>query len=372
MVSGVFCLPTSTPGTTLAGLSKERHRSPPPLLSEFLAADENRLVPFALDAVFAVPLRISPVVFYGASGVGKSMLLHATAARWRNERPNSQVLLTTGSDFARDYANAVDANAVDANSIVDFRERHLQTDLLVIDDLQQIAQKHAAQMELIGLWDAMAEKGCPIIATLPKPPAELSLLMPMLVSRLCNGLVCQLVPPTGPARRLVIERLVERYELPLASEAVTWLVNNNSPLHDRLQTIPQLNAAMTRLQLLADERPLAAIDLPFLLDTLVEAKADDQETVHSIMRLVAKYFDVKTGELKGTTRQQRVVRARGVAMLLTRRLTNHSLQQVGRHFGDRDHTTVMHACRKTESLIESDPRIRQAVDELSRNIHLAP
>ena len=132
-------------------------------------------------------------------------------------------------------------------------------------------------------------------------------------------------------------------------------------------TVPRLLQTLLRLEQFPFDRH-ASISEDDLRRCLQTSDGDHAPQLQSITKRVSKYFNLRSAELKGKTRQQRVVRARGVAMFLARQLTANSLETVGRHFGNRDHTTVLHACRKTESLIEEDPSIRQAVEDLKTEL----
>ena len=200
------------------------------------------------------------------------------------------------------------------------------------------------------------------MVTLSHSPADSSILLDALASRLNGGLTVPLVPPGPKARHVICRRLQVELGVTLP-ETVLQLVAEGAADANTPPTVPQLRNAILQLANLAESegRPLTEDLARCSLNSLEHTR---QPQLRSITRQVCRYFQLKASDLKGPARHQRVVRARGVAMLLARQLTSKSLEQVGQHFGNRDHTTVMHACRKTESLLHSDPAIRRAVDEL--------
>jgi chromosomal replication initiator protein len=332
-----------------------------PNLRQYVGDDDNRLVQFAVNAFLDASPGCSPLVFCGSTGTGKSLLAGGLAARWKRHAPATRVVLTTGADFARQFATALETNALD-----DFRRTYRDAAVLIIDDLHQLGGKTAAQQELIHTFDSLLRHQRRLVATLQQSPAETPTLATALASRLCGGLVVPLLTPGRAARRVIVERLLNKLGIKLPEPVLRLLANDRPDSPTQPATVPQLHGAVLQLANLAakEDRPLDE----HLARHCLAARNTLCPQLRTIIRQVCQYFQLRAADLKGPTRQQRVVRARGVAMLLARQLTDKSLAQVGRHFGNRDHTTVMHACRKTESLLRSDPAIRQAVDELAAQL----
>lgn len=366
MVDGVFSLSSNAHGTVHCGpvaqQSAARDAYAHSAVSEFVAGPENELVRIAFQSVLESPSRYNPIVFFGGNGVGKTLLskLIADVACHDKRASAARVVCTNGADFARDYANALEAD-----SLLDFREKHRSAELLIVDDLHQVAKKKAAQIELTATIDELLANDTQFVATLPTAPMEDRNLASNLASRLSAGLSVPMAMPGPDAKRVIVQRLCRLHDLSLTDDAVELLSNGLPRDQFALANFPQLNSALMRIRTL-----VADASQPINSEQVLKALSDDDNprkpTVPLIAKQVARYFHVKSSELRGATRQQRVVRARGVAMLLARKFTDTSLERIGRHFGDRDHTTVMHACRKTEALIESDPVIRQSIRELSR------
>lgn len=355
MPGGLFHIPLHTNGLAPVS-STDRVTSAGANLREYIGSEENALCRVAVESLFRESSAYNPLVFFGPLGTGKTFLARGLAVRWKEQSKTSRVLVTGGADFARDYRNAVETD-----SLADFRSKFRRAGLLVIDDLHELGEKSGAQIELTHTLDALVTRGHRVLVTMLQAPAECPALSNALASRLSSGLTVPLVAPGPAARRQILRRLAKLHQITLSEAVLDLIVQDNS---DSLLLVPELDSA---LLLLAEASRQAGrpIDCDFARELLSTRNQGRRSMLRSITGLVGKYFNLRASELKGPTRQQRVVRARGVAMLLARQLTNESLEQVGRHFGNRDHTTVLHACRKTESLIQSDPAIRQAVEDLT-------
>ncbi|MCY2988237.1 MAG: DnaA/Hda family protein [Planctomycetota bacterium] len=358
VVSDVFSIPLHVNGPSLV---QPTDRDPQSSwdLREFIGGQENSLCRVASESLFQDPPRYNPLVFFGPAATGKSALARGLAARWKQLNRSAKAVVTSGADFARDYSHALETD-----SLADFRAKYRRASLLVIDDLHQLGERASVQNELACTLDVLLDRGHRILVTLPQMPTECSSLLSGLASRLSAGLTVPLVVPGPTARRQILMRLAEFHQLHLSEELLAWIANHPSNGASPAATVPEIHKLMLQLAQVSQQqgRPLDAR----LLRKLFAAHNKVPKTpLRSITRLVCKYFHLRNADLKGPTRQQRIVRARGVAMLLARQLTGESLEQVGRHFGNRDHTTVLHACRKTESLIEHDPAIRQAVEDLT-------
>jgi chromosomal replication initiator protein len=188
---------------------------------------------------------------------------------------------------------------------------------------------------------------------------ELSGLLPGLQSRLMGGLAIPLQPP-GPAARLTVLRQVARQRRLELSEPVVHLLAESLPV-----TVPELRGALIQLETtLKVERRRATSER--VRKFLAQRGGTRQPDIDEVARAAADHFSLKLSELRSSSRRRALVTARGVAMYLARQVTGESLHRIGRYFGNRDHTTVMHGCRKTEELVKSDPAIREAVRRLQQ------
>ena len=324
---------------------------------EFLAGPENRLVEPAVRSVLDDPANgYNPLLFYGPTGTGKSHLARGLAAEWKARHLRQRVLCTTAADFVRELTDAIQTQATD-----ELRERYAAAALLVLEDLDRLAGEHDVQEELVQTLDALLAADGRVVLTASTAPARLPGIMPRLRSRLESGLTVPLAPPGPGARLAVVEQLARLRELEL-SESAAQLLAEGLPV-----TVPELLDVLVQLEA-SDQLEGGRIDGKAARQFLAVRDGRRQVALHPIAVSTARLFALKPSELRSASRRQAVVTARGVAMYLARQLTAKSLDQVGRYFGGRDHTTVIYGCRKTERLLENDPAIRRAVEQLHKEL----
>jgi chromosomal replication initiator protein len=353
MANGVVTIPL--PGQPLAGDSSCRDGARVPTILEFLAGPENCLVEPAVSGVLGrQPTLYNPLVLYGPSGTGKSHLARGLAATWKLNFPQSRVAYTTAVDFAREMADAFEAQAVE-----DFRARYREASLAVIEDIGELATKPAVQEELIFTLDAVIQRGGQVVVTVSSAPGEIAGFPPALRSRLAAGLCVPLALPGPDTRLAILQRWSNLREVEISDSILKLLAEGLAG------TVPELLGAILQLAVPAGEegRPINARQVRDFLshrDSTVRPKLRD------IASLTARHFTLRLSDLRGKSRRRPVVAARGVAIYLCRQLTRESLGRIGEYFGGRDHTTILHACRKTEELLQTDPAIRQALDQLQK------
>ena len=323
----------------------------------FLAGPENQLLEPAIhDVLQRRPALYNPLVLHGPSGTGKSHLARGLLAAWRDRFPPASVVYTAAVDFARELADAIETQAV-----VDLRAKYRTANLLVFEDVGRLADKPAAQVELIHTIDAVMQEGGQVVVTAAVPPGELRDLAPALQSRLLAGLAVALSPPGAAARLAVVRQLAALREIELAEPVAQALAEGLGG------TVPELLGALVQLDVPA-RLDGKSIDAEAVQLYLAKRNGARQPQLADIAIAAARYFSLKLSDLRGPSRRRPVVAARDVAMYLARSLMRASLERIGRYFGGRDHTTVMHACRKTGSLLKTDPLIRQAVEQLQQKL----
>ena len=348
VVNGVVNIPLS--GQPLECDSRSARRcEKTPGLGEFVAGPENCLVDEAVRSVLEETAPYSLLVLYGPPGTGKSHLALGLAAAWKTLYPRRPVAYVTAIDFARELTDAIETQAVD-----DFRAGYRRTSLLIVEDLGYLAGKEAAQRELVYTLDALADAGGRLVLTAPVAPGQLAGMVPGLQSRLTAGLAVPLARPGREARLTILQRLAGLREIQLSGAAARLLAEGLNA------TVSGLLGALLQLEMAArvnGER----IDGDAVRRYLAERNGSEERSMHDIALATARHFSLKLAELRGPSRRRAVAAARGVAMYLTRVLTRQSLEQIGRYFGGRDHTTVSYACRKTEERVKGEPAVRQAV-----------
>lgn len=355
MANGVVTIPLL--GQPLAGDSPARdgHRGPTTL--EFLVGQENCLIePAILSVLGRQPTPYNPLFLYGPSGTGKSHLARGLAAAWKLSFQQSRVAYTTAVDFAREMADAFETQAVE-----DFRARYRGVNLAVFEDVAELAAKPAAQEELIRTLDAILERGGQVVVTASSTPKEIAGFSPSLQSRLSAGLCLPLALPGVDTRLAILQQWSNLRNIKMADSILNLLAEGLAG------TVPELLGAMLQLEVPAGEKG-RPIDAHQIRDFLSQRDSTLLPKLRDIATLTARHFALRLSDLRGPSRRRPVVTARDVAIHLCRQLTRESLSRIGAYFGGRDHTTVLHACRKTEELLQSDPAIRQAIDQLQRKL----
>ncbi len=318
----------------------------------FLAGSENRLVEVAVRSVLNDRAgRFNPLMLCGPSGAGKSHLACGVADQWRRVF-RSRVVCVSAKEFARELADAFEVN-----SVVEFRMKYRECSLLALEDIEKLAGRSAAQVELIHTLDTLLERGTQIVLTATEPPACLAQIHPTLASRLGAGLVVALAPPGLAVRIALLRQMAAARHIALA-EPVAHIVAEGIR-----GTAPDLMVAIDDLEQAA-RRDGRAIDAETARGYLRRRNAASEPELSAIAVRTARYFSLRLGDLRGPSRRRAVVTARDVAMYLARSLTRNSLEQIGHYFGGRDHTTVLHGCRKTGSLLKTDPAVRQAIERV--------
>lgn len=321
--------------------------------SEFVAGPENALAAAVLQPFLAcAPTHASPLVLYGPHGCGKSHLALGLAELWHRHYPHIGVVCSGGADFARQYAAA----AADGR-LAPWRAEVRSAGLFVVDDLGELGDKRPAQQELLRTLDALDDSGALAVVTARSLPSHWPVLLPALRGRLSAGLVVPLAYPARGARRVILERLAAARNVAVSARALDCLA-------DGLEgSVPALVAALLELEV-TGARDRQPVDAKSIRQFVAGRSGAPKPTLREIGSVTAKYFALKLSDLKSPARRRSLVVGRGVAMFLARQLTANSLEQIGSFFGGRDHTTVLHACRRTEKLLRRDRTTRIAVAEL--------
>jgi chromosomal replication initiator protein len=267
---------------------------------------------------------------------------------------SERVVFVTGADFARLLHDAIEASAT-----ASFRERFRGASLLILDDLTQLATKRVAQQELIHTLDAVIDGGGQVVVTSRTLPSRIAGLAAGLASRLSGGLTVTLSPPAAAARLALIERFAALRRIALPHPAARTLADGLDA------TAPELSGAIAELQMRA-ELDGASINTGRVRRFLADRQMRLRPKLKTIAALSAKHFGLRVGDLRGSSRRRAVVEARGVAIHLARQLTGKSLEEIGRFFGGRDHTTILHSLETTEARLRSDPAIRRATADIRR------
>lgn len=331
-----------------------------PGVPPFFAGEENRLPALAVarlvDSAAPCPAA-NPLVLHGPTGAGKTHLLRGLVEAWQRAAPPRRAIHVTGADFATELADSLERRAAPA-----FRARYREVDLLALDEPAPLGSRVPAQFELLHTIDAVLERGGQVVIVAGQRPSTAGGLLPALVGRLAGGLVLPLVwPETATRRALLAERAAAR---------------GLRATDDLLDTLARRHTGSVTVMLGSLARAHAAADLSAraggaaLADAVAgaSAAAPAGPDLPAIARLTAREFRVTLAALRGPSRRREIVLARDVAMLLARRHAGCSLQAAGRFFGRRDHTTVLHGCRRVEQLLRDDPCVAASVGRLEQRL----
>jgi len=301
----------------------------------------------------------NPLFLYGSVGLGKTHLMHAVA--WelskhpRDGRPPSVAYMSAEKFMYRFI------NALRNQSTFQFKHELRSVDVLMIDDLQFLIGKDNTQEEFFHTFNALVDAGKQIVISADKSPAELSGLEDRLRTRLGCGMVADLHATTYELRIAILEARANRAGVEVPANVMEFLARKIT------SNIRELDGALNRLIAHAN-----LFDRPFTLETAHEVlcdvlKAFDRRvTIHEIQKCVAEHWSIRVTEISSARRSRNIARPRQVAMYLSKQLTEKSLLDIGRHFGDRDHTTVMHAVARVTALIETDAAFAEDIEMLRR------
>jgi len=326
----------------------------------FVIGPGNRLAHGAALAVAEAPSEAyNPLFLHGPPGLGKTHLLAAIANYLHDNAPGLSVRYTTAESFTNEFVAALRTAGAEA-----FKSRYRDIDVLLIDDVQFLEGKPATEEEFFHTFNALYESGSQLVLSADRIPSDLSTLAARLRDRFEWGLTVPVEPPNLATRLTVLRKLVEEAGIEIAdSGALTELANRIDA------NVRQLHGALTRViahaSLLA--KPLSS---ELIAEVIPTASRSAQATsVEEIQQQVAERFGISRAELIGSSRAATPLRARQVAIYLTRELTDLSLPQIGRLYGGRDHTTVLNSLRRIEAGLGEDAALTEKVDELRTAIH---
>ncbi|MCB1093043.1 MAG: chromosomal replication initiator protein DnaA, partial [Verrucomicrobiae bacterium] len=306
-----------------------------------------------------------PLFIYSASGLGKTHLLHAIGWDSLKRRPRSKVIYITAERFANDYIEAIQKN-----NLVAFRKRFREADMLLIDDVQFLSGKEGMQEEFFHTFNSVTDRHKQIVLASDRPAAEIRELEERLVSRFKWGMTAEIVAPGPDTRVAILRRKREERSLEIPDWVIDFISERVTSNVRALEGALLRSAALTSIQ--GEEGTLCEESLEKLLaDYVDDADSARQVSVQEIIERVAEHYDISPREITGKRRTSRLVEARHVAMALAREKTDLSLAEIGKEFGGRDHGTVINACRKVASKVDSNPSTRRTLDFLRRNLLLS-
>jgi chromosomal replication initiator protein len=326
---------------------------------QFVVGPSNRLAHAACGAVCDQPGRLyNPLFVHGASGLGKTHLLQAVCAEVLRRRPDGHVVYVTCETFVNDFVQAIASG-----QLQQFREAARLADLLVIDDVQFLASRESSQEELFHTFNVLYQGGQQIIFSADKAPAEIPTLEDRLVSRFNWGLVVQIDPPNRETRQAILHKKARLRGVEIPDEVADVIAEHVQP------NIRLLEGALTKLITTAqlEGKPLNVETARSVLVSYGGREARPLR-IGDILDAVSDHFGMRVQDLLGRKRSRSISYPRQVAMYLARRLTTLSLEEIGAHFGNRDHSTVLHAERTIDSQQADDRDLAHAITQLTSKL----
>lgn len=325
--------------------------------TNFIVGPSNRLAYQAAVAVANDPTAsYNPLLIRAADGLGKTHLLHAIGHHLSQRRPAWQITHLTPGSLSHKLHNAIQNQHIEA-----LRNQYRKTDVLLVDDIQDIAGKRYTQQTLLHILDDLSNSGKQIAITSTVAPQDIAPLDLRLRSRLSCGVIVEVQPPELETRLAILNRKAAAYHISLSDSVASRIAS------DSRTSLQELENNLARLAAYAslNDRP---IDDELANNVMQQAHATTQQQVSIIQQTVASYFGVKVSDIKTRQRDHAILTARQIAMYLCQELTNVSLSQIGQLFGNRSTATVQYAYRKIDRLVNDDAGFMQIVWRLRETL----
>lgn len=300
----------------------------------------------------------NPLFLYGGTGLGKTHLLHAIGNGIIANNPEARVVYIHSERFVQQVVAYIRDNKME-----EFKKFYRSLDALLVDDIQFFSDKEKTQEEFFHIFNTLFERGRQIILTSDRYPREIEKIEERLKSRFGWGLTTAIEPPDLETRVAILMKKAEENNVDLPHDVAFFI-------GQKLRTnVRELEGALNRVKAMQEFKG-EPITIDFVRETLKDMLAlqDKLVTVDNIQKVVAEYYRIKVSDLKSKNRSRSVARPRQVAMALAKELTNRSLPEIGKSFGDRDHTTVLHACRTIAGFRDTDPNIQEDWANLIRTL----
>ena len=337
----------------------ENNLDPRFTFKDFVVGKSNELAFSACRRVAdSKDVPFNPLFLYGGVGLGKTHLMHAIAWQKKKLNPKFEILYLSAEKFMYEFIKAIRVK-----NTVAFKDQYRSVNLLMIDDVQFIIGKESTQEEFFHTFNALTDKNRQMVISADKSPSDLEGLEERLRSRLGWGLVADIHPTTYELRISIIEAKIKKYNIDLSKDIIEFLA------HKITTNVRELEGALTRLaaHVTLVGRSVNLEIAEDLLQDLLRA-SDRRTTIDQIQKKVAEHFNVKMSDMHSARRSRTIARPRQIAMFLAKNLTTRSLPEIGRKFGGRDHTTVIHAIKKVKELVKNDSSLSEDIEILTRSL----
>ena len=346
--------PVTVPSTTPAGLNLRY------TFDTFIVGPSNQFAHAACRAVAEAPSRsYNPLFIYGGVGLGKTHLMHAIGQYVLQHDPGLKLTYISSERFMNEMINALRYDR-----ILDFRERYRSVDVLLVDDIQFVSGKEGTQTEFFHTFNALYDAQKQIVLSSDHPPHEIPALEERLRSRFEWGLIADIQPPDIETKVAILKRKAEAESVPLPDAVAMYIAGRIK------SNIRELEGSLIRLIAYAS---LTGRELTLELTQEVLKNVIDQDgkavTIESIQKFVSDYYQLKMGELKSRNNSKSIAMPRQIAMYLCKNLTHASLPEIGRSFGGKHHSTVIHSIKKVELLRKSDEVFNSLITNFLESFH---
>ena len=349
---------------------KEKEKKPASLLDSgeftfetFVVGDSNKLAYAAARAVADAPAEhYNPLFIYGDSGLGKTHLIYAVAHAIREKNPSVKIAYVKGDDLTNELVAAIQSGP---SKTAEMREKYRQADLLLVDDVQFIAGRKQTQEEFFHTFNTLYESKRQIVLTSDRPPREMSLLDDRLRTRFEWGLLVDVQPPDFETRLAIIKNKAAQWGTIIEDDIAKYIAENVT------SNVRQLEGTMNKILAYRDliGKEMDEESANRAVHDMMRKSNNYVPTAAMIISEVSRYFGLEERVVKGPSRKREAVNARQAAMYLVRRMTNLSTPDIGREFGGRDHTTVLHSLEQIEKKIKQDDIFAQTIREITININ---
>jgi len=328
----------------------------------FVVGTGNQMAHAAARAVADRPAKAyNPLYLYGGVGLGKTHLMHAIGNLVQARDRNLRLAYMSSEKFMNELVHAIRYERT-----IQFRQRYRNTDVLLIDDIQFIAGKERTQEEFFHTFNALYDTQKQIVITSDCPPKQIPTLEERLHSRFEWGLIADIRPPDFETKLAILRKKAEAETLGLRDDVASYIAGGIR------SNVRELEGALNRLSAQAslDGLDLAQVDVPYAKEALKGLTEDSEHAVstETILRAVASFYSLKPAQLKARNNAPPIAVPRQIAMYVCKALTNQSLPQIGKDFGGKHHTTVLHSIRKIDSLRKKDPEISAAVNSIMKSL----
>ncbi|MDP9292342.1 MAG: chromosomal replication initiator protein DnaA [Verrucomicrobiota bacterium] len=327
----------------------------------FVVGANNQFAHAAALAVGQSPSRTyNPLFVFGGVGLGKTHLMQAIGQHIASRKKNAKIMYLSSEKFTNEFIDGIQNS-----TLVKFRKRYRQADVLLIDDIQFLAGKERSQEEFFHTFNTLFDGHKQIVLSSDRPPAEISNLENRLVSRFESGLTAELQPPDAETRAAILRKKAQTLHIQLSDDVFDFLAQ-------RIRTnVRRLEGALMRVAGFASlsNRPLDTTSIEHLLKDILQEEAKRSITIDQIQRRVAEHYDIRLADMTSKRKPQNIAFPRQVAMYLARELTKSSLSEIGEAFGGRDHGTVIHAHRLIREKMCAEETLRRTVSFLDSKLN---